>query len=123
MTKQENFSHAATVLAVKKVKDSIAFYTQKLGFQLSFSWSDPPTYAVLVRGGVSIHLTERDDDKSPSATHCVLYIFVYDVDEVFQQCKEAGVKITNEPAERDYKMKDFDIMDPDGYLISFGKGG
>ena len=123
MTKQENFSHAATVLAVKNVRKSIEFYTQKLGFQLSFSWSDPPTYAVLVRGGVSVHLTERDDDRVPSTSHCVLYIFVYDVDEIFQQCKKAGVNISNEPTDRDYKMKDFDIKDPDGHIISIGKGG
>lgn len=123
MAEQENFSHAATVLAVNNVSKSIEFYTEKLGFRLSFSWSDPPTYAVLVRGGVSIHLTERADDLIPSTEHCVLYIFVFDVEAVYQQCVADGVEIINIPQERDYQMKDFDIRDPDGYIISFGKGG
>lgn len=123
MKENENFSHAATVLAVKDVRESIAFYTNKLGFRLSFSWSDPPTYAVLVRGGVSIHLTERADGLIPSAEHCVLYIFVFDVEKIYQQCVDAGVAVMNVPEERDYQMKDFDIKDPDGYIISFGRGG
>lgn len=123
MTNQENFSHAATVLPVINVRKSIAFYTKKLGFHLSFSWSDPPTYAVLVRGGVSIHLTKRNDDKSPSDEHCALYIFVYDVDQIYQQCEKEGISIINVPEERDYKMTDFDIIDPDGYVITFGNGG
>ena len=123
MAQADNFSHAATILPVVDVQRSVIFYTEKLGFDLTFSWEEPMTYAVLKRGGVSIHLTERGDHNTPSAQHCILYIFVYDIERIYEHCLQEEVEIKNSLGERDYAMKDFDIVDPDGYIITFGKGG
>ncbi len=123
MTSPDNFSHAATVLPVQDVQQSIRFYTESLPFELTFSWGTPVTYAVLKKGGVSVHLSERADDQSPSKEHCAWYIFVYDLEQIYQHCLAKGVRIKNPPAERDYQMSDFDIEDPDGHIITFGKGG
>lgn len=123
MTQPDNFSHAATVLPVQDMQASIRFYTHSLPFELSFSWGEPVSYAVLKKGGVSIHLTQRADDREPSSEHCALYIFVYDIDQIYQHCVEQKVNIINPLSERDYEMRDFDIADPDGHIISFGKGG
>ncbi len=122
MVSQDNFSHAATIFPVKNLQKSMDFYTIKLGFKMTFSWGEPVNYVVLKKGGVSIHLTTKIDDHIPSKEHCSLYIFVYDVKEIYQKCVEENISIINSPEIRDYKMKDFDIKDPDGYIISFGKG-
>lgn len=122
MASPDNFSHAATVLPVQDVQQSIQFYTEKLSFELTFSWGTPITYAVLKKGGVSVHLSERADGQRPSAAHCAMYIFVYDLEQIYQHCRENGVPVKNAPAERDYHMSDFDIEDPDGHIITFGKG-
>jgi catechol 2,3-dioxygenase-like lactoylglutathione lyase family enzyme len=60
-SQKELFSHAATVLTVANVEQSLDYYENKLGFTCYFKWNDPLDYAVLKRGKISNHLTNRDD--------------------------------------------------------------
>ncbi|MEL6536980.1 MAG: VOC family protein [Bacteroidota bacterium] len=117
----ELFSHAATVLAVQSMERSLTFYRDQLGFTVSFTWQEPITYAVLRRGDVSVHLTLRDDETRPSSVNTSLYIFVYNVKAVYQELQKQGVTLPEAPEARDYAMEDFDVVDPDGYRISFGE--
>lgn len=119
MSRNENVSHAATVLQVSNMKTSLDFYIKALGFTLTFSWEDPMTYAVLKRGDVSIHLALNDHSIVPAAS-CIIYIFVYDIDKMYQECLANDVAILDAPELREYKMKDFDVKDPDGHIIAFG---
>ncbi len=119
---KELFSHAATVLAVKDVETSLAFYRDQLGFEATFTWEEPASYAVLKRGeGVSIHLTSSPNPPS-QGDHTAMYIFVYDVEALYQEYVGRGVDMDTPLGERDYGMKDFDLLDPDGYRICFGQG-
>lgn len=118
----KNFSHSAVIFPVRNLDESIAFYTDKLGFEKTFEWGEPTYYAVVKRGGVGIHLTKRSDGGIPSKYHRALYVFVEDIDKVYEELKEQDIHIVNDLESRDYKMKDFDIEDPDGFLITFGKG-
>ena len=122
MTSTSNFSHAATVFPVSNMEESITFYTQKLGFKLDFQWGTPVSYVVLNRGGVSIHLTQKEDAFQASTNHCALYIFVHDIDTLYKEYQEHNVNIKSELGDRDYKMRDFDIITPEGYIITFGNG-
>lgn len=119
---KEIFSHSASVFHVTHIGESIDFYTKLLPFDLTFSWGNPIAYAVLKKGGVSIHLTTPvgKDLKEIKSSH--IYIFVYDVDSIFNLCKNNGINIISQPDHRDYNMKDFDILDPDGNIITFGNG-
>ena len=121
---QENelFSHFAVVLAVSEIRKSISYYCDQLGFKVTFESNDPIDYAVLKRGEVSIHLTKKNVDTNHSAHRTSVYIFVHNVDAVYREFIDNGVAIHNPVGDRDYGMRDFDIMDPDGYILSFGKG-
>jgi len=122
MANSEVFSHSAVIFPVSNLEQSIEFYTKKLGFEKTFEWGEPMYYAVVKRGGVGIHLTKRSDGGKPSKYHRALYIFVNDIDRVNKECKNQNVHLVNDLEERDYKMKDFDIEDPDGFIITFGNG-
>ena len=122
MADSNNFSHSAAIFPVSDLQNSIEFYTNKLGFEKTFEWGEPMYYAVVKQGGVGIHLTKRSDGGRASKYHRALYIFVNDIDKVYKRCKDQKVKIVNDMEARDYKMKDFDIEDPDGFIITFGKG-
>ncbi|CAL65823.1 VOC family protein [Christiangramia forsetii] len=122
MANSESFSHSAVIFPVSNLENSIEFYTQKLGFEKTFEWGKPMYYAVVKKGGVGIHLTKRSDGGRPSKYHRALYIFVNDIEKVNKNCKDQNVRIVNDLEERDYKMRDFDIEDPDGFIITFGKG-
>lgn len=119
---KNNWSHAATVFAVKDMSRALEFYTNHLGMALSFSWQDPITYAVLKRADVSLHLTLKEDNSAPSAIHNRLYIFVYDIEKAYQEITASGAHCLSAPVAQDYKMTDFDLKDPDGHIISFGCG-
>ena len=120
MSENKNFSHSAAIFPVSDLSRSIKFYTDKLGFEKTFEWGEPVYYAVVKKGGVGIHLTKRSDGGLPSKYHRALYIFVNDIDSVYKHCKDNEIRIVNQMEARDYKMKDFDIEDPDGYIITFG---
>lgn len=119
MSQKELFSHAAPILAVTNVLEAAEYYRDKLGFTIEFLWQDPPTYAVIRRGeGVSIHFTYHEVSKRPT----VIYIFVYDVDKVYEEYQSKGVNITVPIADRDYQMRDFELTDPWGNILAIGKG-
>lgn len=122
MADTNNFSHSAVIFPVSDLDKSIDFYTGKLGFEKTFEWGEPIYYAVVKRGGVGIHLTKRSDGIRPSKYHRALYVFVNDIDHVYSELRNQDIKIVNDIEDRDYKMKDFDIEDPDGFIITFGKG-
>jgi uncharacterized glyoxalase superfamily protein PhnB len=120
-SQKELFSHAATVLAVANMEQSLEYYENKLGFTCNFKWNDPIDYAVLKRGEVSIHLTIRDDSESISKDRTSIYIFVHDVDAVYQEFSDKKVTINTPVGDREYRMREFEVRDPDGYIIGFGK--
>ncbi len=118
----EQFSHAATILLVSNMNTSIEFYTKQLEFKCTFSWMDPITYAVLKRGGVSIHLSLSETTIKKLQLRPAISIFVHDVDAVYNTFRAKNVGIYTPIGDRAYKMRDFDVLDPDGYMLTFGKG-
>ncbi|MEM6342425.1 MAG: VOC family protein [Bacteroidota bacterium] len=118
--KKELFSHSASVFPVADVGVSAKWYEDKLGFTIGFLWQDPPSYGVLHRGDkVSLHLSETEmENVSPKA---ILYIFVYDVDELYAEFLERQTPVLGPPQDTDYQMREFELCDPDGNRLVFGK--
>lgn len=122
MANQERFSHAATIFHVSDIEQSMVYYVKKLGFKVTFTWDEPISYAVLKRGEVSLHLAAHEQLNNTQKPGPGLYVFVHDVDQVYQEFKDKGVIFHLDIADRDYHMRDFDIKDPDGNIIAFGMG-
>lgn len=117
------FSHAASILTVADVPATAEYYRDKLGFEISFLWNDPPDYAVLKAGeGVSIHLSKSSNKNKTLSVHTAVYIFVHDVDALYKAYQERGINIHTPIGDQEYGMRDFDIKDPNGYILTFGKG-
>ncbi|WP_436517149.1 VOC family protein [Ekhidna sp. To15] len=116
------FSHSSIILPVNDVKATAEYYRDKLGFNISFLWQDPPSYAVVNRDdAVGLHFTSSDhpievDDQAR------LYIFVHNADEVYKEYQNAGVKIIEPINDTDYHMREFVIADINGYKLVLGKG-
>lgn len=118
----EAFSHAAPVLRVTQMNPSLKFYQDRLGFTVTFLWQDPPTYAVLKRGGVSIHLSLSTDFDPAVHKGAMVYVFVHHVEALYREFLEKGLEFRAPLSVQDYKMKDFDLADPDGNVLTFGQG-
>ncbi|MEO1051423.1 MAG: VOC family protein [Bacteroidota bacterium] len=116
------FSHAAPVFPVKNVDHAADFYRDQLGFEVTFRWEDPATYAVVKREGVGIHLSQLSEDYLPPKEHAALRVFVSDVDQLYAEFQHNNVAILRPIGDREYGMRDFDIKDKDGFILTFGTG-
>ena len=115
------FSHASPIFPVSDVLKTAEYYRDVLGFSIDFMWEDPPSYVVLHRDEVGIHLSQSE--KPPQVqTAPVLYLFVHDVDAVYAEFERKGARIVEPLNDTDYQMREFMIEDLNGVKFMVGKG-
>ena len=120
MTDSKPQLHAvATVFVVKDVAKSVEHYRDALGFRTEFAYGEPTFYAGVERDNVLIHLQSASETKR-QAGHGALYVFVSDVDALYDELKSRGARTINAPKDYPYGMRDFDVHDLDGNQLGFG---
>ncbi len=107
----------ATVLHVNDMPAALAYYRDKLGFAVSFTWEEPPRYICLGLGDAAIHLNAYVPPAGPSH----VCIFCKGVDVLYDQLIARGVAIEEPIADQPYGMRDFTVIDPDGHRLVFGQ--
>ena len=116
----ELLAGAATVFVVSDIAKSIAYYRDALGFAVTFQYGSPPSYACLCRDEVVLHLlASRQTRRLPG--NGGICVFVTDVDRLHADLVSRGANLINAPQDRDYGMRDFDAVDPDGNQLTFGR--
>ena len=111
---EELTSQLVTELPVRSLAESLSFY-RAAGFKLVRA---TPTFGVLAWGDRYLFLVERADAQV-GATPANLRVIVGDVDAVFAQATERAWRVREPPADRGYGLKDFTVLDPDGYELRF----
>ena len=104
---------------VQDVPSSVEHYRDVLGFHTEFTHGQPTFYAGVERDDVVIHLQAASETKRQPG-HGGIYIFVTDVDALYQELKSRGARTVKEPTDYPYGMRDFDVHDLDGNQLSFG---
>jgi hypothetical protein len=105
------------VLASLEIEKTVQFYEDQLGFKRS--WCDE-NYGIVNRDQISIHFWHCDDKIFPENTSC--YIYVDDVEVLFEEYQQSGVVHPNGELEvKPWDMKEFAILDEDGNMIKFGQ--
>lgn len=118
-----NFLSVAPVYAVDRVEKSVAWYEEKLGFEVIDVAEDPQghepaSYAVLEKNEVSLHLIRRADAKEGFRGHADAQFNVFgELDEAFEQLQSMGVEILQPPQDQPWGSRDFIIADLDGNKI------
>ena len=119
---------AGAILAVSNVERSLAFYRDRLGFEVEATYDNPP-YATLALAGTRLSLAEQGhpaDDRpgvemattaDPSRADVVLVVEVDDAHAEHRRLSEAGVRFLAEPYEPPWGGCRFFCVDPDGYLV------
>lgn len=107
------------ILSVHDLAQSIDFYRRALGFELAWSWGEPPDIAAICRDSVEITLTQRAGSKPAGGAH--IYLGVSDIDRCYASLVDAGVRIVVPIADRPYGMRDFRMADPSGNELSIGQ--
>ena len=112
---------SATVFVVSDIATSLAYYRDVLGFQVTFEYGEPLSYACLCRDEVALHLLASSRTKRLPG-HGAICVFVRDVDQIYAEVSGRGARLLNQPEDRDYGMRDFDVVDADGNQLTFGMG-
>jgi uncharacterized glyoxalase superfamily protein PhnB len=110
---------AATVSVVQDVLRSVEHYRDVLGFHVEFTYGEPPFYVGVERGGLLIHLQAASETKRQPGQGAV-YVFVNDVDALYEELTSRGARTLHEPKDYPYGMRDFDVHDLDGNQLGFG---
>ena len=116
MSARPRIEGVAPVLQVADVPASLAYYRDALGFQVEFTWHDPPIYAGLELGQAELHLA-KGEARSPS----VVAFFCTGLDSLLQQFKTNGARIERPISVEPYGMREFAVTDLDGHRLVFGE--
>jgi len=115
-------------IPVIHVADAVAaeeFYCRRLGFNLVSAWRADatlanPAYLTIERDGVQLHLTSFKDGTVGIWTSNV-YVFVEDVDGIFEELSLRGVVAASSPVDQSWGTREFAVRDADRNVISFGQ--
>lgn len=107
------------VFAVSNLDAAIAYYQEKLGFSLAWTWGQPPTRAGVALGEVEIQL-DSGGAGAPSGPS-VVYCHMLEVEAYYLACVSGGADIAMALGQRPWGMVDFRAIDPDGNRVGFGE--
>jgi catechol 2,3-dioxygenase-like lactoylglutathione lyase family enzyme len=113
---------------VRDVEATIAFYCAQMGFEVRFQEPEVgPFFAILGRDSVQIFV-KSDADAVPVPNRSVhghmawdAYVFVADPDGLASEFAGRGVAFEKPVADTDDGLRGFEVCDPDGYVLFFGR--
>jgi catechol 2,3-dioxygenase-like lactoylglutathione lyase family enzyme len=110
----------ASVFTVTEVASSLRFFIDRLGFKIHFQMDDPPTYAIIERDSVSLHLMPSSQE-ARGLGRSSIYVFVAGVDALHDELRGRDCPIERAPENYFYGMREMSVRDPDGNRITFGQ--
>lgn len=94
-----------------------AWYRDALGFKVESLWGEPPTYGRLRRDGAELAIGQLGPTFGPAS----VYAIVRGVDALYAEFREHDVRMRREPSDAEFRMRDFEVEDPEGNRITFGE--
>jgi catechol 2,3-dioxygenase-like lactoylglutathione lyase family enzyme len=114
------FERVAPVIPVRDLDAALDRYT-RLGFT-THAYEGDARYGFADRDSVSLHLSEWHDH-DPKRTGSAVYLYVTDADAIYTEWVHAGVPgRLGKPCNREYGLREFGYVDPDGTLHRVGSG-
>jgi predicted enzyme related to lactoylglutathione lyase len=109
------------ILPVADMTRAVAFYREVFGFT---STVESTHYTLMHRGGASLHLTKAASEEVLTALQgkMSVYLEVADIASLWAHVSSfKGRYRIRDLFDRDYDMREFHIVDPDGCLIMVGE--
>lgn len=111
-------------LRTTNMAESIAFYTEKLGFELQFLYDD---FYAGIRAGARLFHLKLVDEKDPSIDyvehggHLHIYFETDDVRSAAEELKGRGVELEREVWDTPWNTREFVIRDNQGHRLYFAQ--
>jgi len=114
---------------VSDVARSLAFYRDRLGFQVAFQEPETnPFFAVIRRDGAQLFIKAVGEDVPPlpnAERHpwakWDAFVYAPDPDALAGAFEQRGAALVAPPADTSDGLRGFEARDPDGYVLFFGR--
>ena len=117
MTESPRLIEATATLRADDVAALAAWYRDALGFKIQMLWGEPATYGRVQRNGVELGIGQLGPKFGPAS----IYVIVNGVDALYAEFRARDVQMTRAPEDAPYRMRDFEVADPEGNRITFGE--
>lgn len=122
---------ASPLFIVRNVPATLAFYRDKLGFDVTFQGPEPDDlfFGIVQRGKAMIMFKDVDVDPVPNYTRDIghgianwdAYVYVPDPDALFAEFKSRDVEFKMPLENNSDDLRGFEVRDVNGYIIYFGR--
>jgi len=116
---------------VRDVPSSLAFYEERLGFDITFKGPEPNDvyFGIVRRGGASIMLKAVGVEPLPNRTREIgrgiarwdAYLHVADPDGLAAEYDSRGVEFFQPLKDDEDGLRGFEVKDADGHILFFGR--
>ena len=117
MTETPRVIEVTATLRADDVAALAAWYRDALGFKIEFLWGEPATYCRVRRDGAELAIGLLGPKFGPAS----VYAIVRKVDALYAEFRAREVRVNREPEDAPYRMRDFEVIDPEGNRITFGE--
>jgi catechol 2,3-dioxygenase-like lactoylglutathione lyase family enzyme len=130
MTKQE-ISSIAPLFIVRNVPATLAYYRDRLGFDITFQGPEPDDifFGIVQRGGAMIMFKQVGVEPVPNYTRDInqgiarwdAYLYVPDPDALAAEFTSRGVEFFEPLTDTGDGLRGFELQDVNGYVLFFGR--
>lgn len=112
---------------VRNLAGALSFYRDRLGFEVTFAEpADDPFFGIVRRGGAMIMLKDVGIDALPNhkrepAARWDAYVHVPDPDALAAEFASRHVEFSEPLKDTHDGLRGFELKDPDGYVLFFGR--
>ena len=121
----------APFFIVRDVPAALAFYRDRLGFDITFQGPEPDDifFGIVERGAAMIMLKAVGVEPVPNYTRDVkkgwarwdAYLYVPDPDAMAAEFSSRNVEFSQPIKDDDDGLRGFEVKDADGYVLYFGR--
>lgn len=124
------------ILNVSNFAESVEWF-EKLGWEKSWDWGDPPTFGGVCSGECQIFLClngqggrGKSDLKSTFGANgsdgaergVWMSVWVENVDAVYDRCLENGLDVTWPPTDMEWNVREMHVRHPDNHVFRISRG-
>ncbi len=120
--------HISPFFIVSDVDRTVAFYRDKLGFKTRYQEpTQNPFFAIIGRGGAQIFLKSDGgvaplpNPKRHPSMRWDEFVYVPDPDALATECADQNATFSIPLKDTHDGLRGFELCDPDGYTIFFGR--
>ena len=120
-------SGIAPFFIVRNVPAALAFYRDRLGFDITFEGpADDIFFGIVQRGAAMIMFKDVGVDPLPNSrrepgARWDAYLYVPDPDALAAEFTSRDVAFSEPLKDTDDGLRGFELRDPDGYVLFFGR--